>query len=231
MSSAANFDYEEKRGFFQRFGLVLGLGGIAAVVVLLGAKMLSQKSPPARKQSEIVMIKTVATPPPPPPPPAPSTPQQQQKQEMMEQTQVDDQEMKPEPQEASAPAMGTNIQGSGGPDAFGLGANKGGGFLAGGSGKSGGSRFGWYAAQVQRTLSEALHNHPLTRDADFVIKVRIWADESGRIVRAKLAESTGNPKIDQALAGEILTGRQLQEPPPSGMPMPIVARFTLRRPN
>ena len=176
------------------------------------------------------MIKPILPPPPAPPPPPP-TPQLQPKQEMMEQAPVDEQEAKPEPQAAPAPVIGTNVQGNGGPDAFGLGGNKTGGFLAGSGGKSGGSRFGWYAAQVQQTLTEALHRNPLTRDADFVVKLRIWADATGRIERSKIAGSTGDPKIDQALTSEILSGRQLAEPPPSGMPMPIVLRFTDRRPN
>jgi hypothetical protein len=126
--------------------------------------------------------------------------------------------------------LGTNLQGTGGPD-YGLSKNGGGGFLSGGGGRSRNDPFGQYARLVQRTLTDALRGNPLTRDAEFVIKLRIWSDETGRVIRAKLAESTGNAKIDEALSHEILAGRQLAEAPPPGMPMPIVLRFTLRRPN
>jgi periplasmic protein TonB len=61
------------------------------------------------------------------------------------------------------------------------------------------------------------------------LKVKIWADASGRISRAALAGSTGDPELDRALAQEVLTGLQLSEPPPGDMPMPIVMKITARR--
>lgn len=150
----------------------------------------------------------------------------------MEQTPVDEQEAKPEPQDAPSPAMGTNVAGNGAPDGFGLGGNKG-GFLGGGAngGKSGGSRFGWYAAMVIKSVTDALGRHPKTRNSSFNIKVRIWSDLGGRVTKAKLAETTGDPVVDEAIKNEILSGFQLAEPPPEGMPMPIVMRLTARRPN
>jgi hypothetical protein len=53
----------------------------------------------------------------------------------------------------------------------------------------------------------------------------------GRIARAELAGSTGDPAVDAAIKNQVLTGLQLQEAPPSGMPLPIVMRITERRPN
>jgi hypothetical protein len=151
----------------------------------------------------------------------------------MEQTPVDSQEEKPaETPPDTAPVLGTNITGNGPPDGFQLGKNTGGSFIGGGGGgKSGGSRFGWYASQVQRVVAEALRNHPKTSTGSYSIEVRIWPDTNGRIVRAKLAESTGNIEVDAAIAREVLPGLQLQEPPPPGMSLPILMRFSARRPN
>jgi TonB family protein len=155
-----------------------------------------------------------------------------QKQEMMEQQPVDADEAKPEPTEAPSPSIGTNITGNGPADSFGLGSNKG-GFLGNGSnsGRANRSQFGWYANQMIKSFSEALSRNPRTQNASFAIKARIWADAGGRVTRARLAESTGDPALDAAIKNEILTGFQLQEPPPEGMPMPIVMRLTARRPN
>jgi periplasmic protein TonB len=231
MNQHDQFEYGEKRGFGARYGFVIGIVVVGAIAAVLFNKMFSGPSGPSpRKAQEMVMIKP--PPPAPPPPPPPPPPQDAPKQEMMEQTPVDDQEAKPEPQEAPSPSMGTNITGNGAPDGFGIGGNKAGTF-GGGSNNAhaNSSRFGWYANQVVKSFSEALSRHPRTRNANFNLKVRIWADGGGRVIRAKLAESTGDLTLDETIKNEILNGSQLQEPPPEGMPMPIVMRLTARRPN
>jgi len=228
MRDSDQFGYEEKRGFMGRFGFAFGILGVALVMVALFSQAFSghHDAPLLRKQ-DVVMVKTVTPPPPPPPPP----PQTVQKQEMMEQTPLDN-EVKPEEAPVDqAPVGGTNIQGNGPPDAFGL-SGHGNGFLQGGrGGNSGGSRFGWYASEVIASVGEALRQNPHTRDASFNVRVRIWSDVTGRITRAKLAESTGDKLVDNAISTEVLTGFQLKEPPPDGMPMPIVMRLVARRPN
>ena len=93
------------------------------------------------------------------------------------------------------------------------------------------SRFGWYAAQVQRSIGEELRKNKKTRTADFVVMVRIWPDSTGRIERAKLGGTTGDAGVDAALINEVLPGLQLQEPPPAGLRLPIIMRLTARRPG
>jgi hypothetical protein len=63
------------------------------------------------------------------------------------------------------------------------------------------------------------------------LQVQIWPDKAGRIVRVQLTGSTGDPTIDRAITNEVLSGLQLQEPPPAEMPVPIVLRLTARRPD
>ena len=99
------------------------------------------------------------------------------------------------------------------------------------TGRGGGSKYGLYAGQVQSRIAEALRNHKKTRSAALNIKVRIWADPTGRITRATLSGSSGDAAVDRSIREEILTGLQLQSPPPEGMPMPIVMRITATRPN
>jgi periplasmic protein TonB len=231
MNPHDQFEYGEKRGFAARYGFVIGIVVVGLVGAILFNKMFQgQQSAPVRKAQEMVMIKP--TPPPPPPPPPPQTPQETPKEQMMEQTPVDEQEAKPEPTEAPAAALGTNVQGNGPADGFGLSGNKSGASGGGGNGgRANASRFGWYASQVIRAFTDALSQNPKTRNASFNVKVRIWSDVTGRVQRARLVESTGDARVDEALKNEILNGFQLKEPPPEGMPMPIVMRLAARRPN
>ncbi len=115
------------------------------------------------------------------------------------------------------PPIGTNIKGDGQGDSFGLSGSAGNGF-----GGGGGSRFDWYAGQVQRRIADALRNNSKTREASLSVKVRVWADATGRISRAELVGSTGDPALDQTLRDQVLTGLQVSEGPPDGMPMPVL---------
>jgi outer membrane biosynthesis protein TonB len=157
-------------------------------------------------------------------------------QKMIAQEPVADMETKPDETAKPGPSPGeptgpaTSIQGDGSADGFDLQAGNGGG--GGGSGKTisggGGSRWGWYAGQVQRAISQALEGNDIARNAEFRIDVRIWADRYGRITRTRIAGSTGNAALDNAITNEVLAGLMLQEPPPEGMAMPIVLRLTAR---
>lgn len=229
-----NFEYEsEERDFFQRFGLVIGIAVLGAVVggILVAGPMLSTKKP--KRAVQVTEVRVLTPPPATPPPPPP--PEQRIEEKMDEQSMVDESEEKPE-DTPSAPAeagISTGIQGSGS-DSFGLTGRSKGGFLDGtgaGQAKRARSKYGWYAAQVQRTLREALQSHRRTRLADFTVDVKIWPDKTGRVERAKIVGTTGDQAIDAALAAEILPGLQLQEPPPAGMKLPINLRFTARRPS
>lgn len=233
MSSLLSENPDEERPFLQRFGFVLGVAGIAVVgaVIFIGQALTQAKAAP-RKAPEVTLVAIVATPPPPPPPPPPQPKLVEEK--MIEQMPVDDAEAKPEEASAApAPDLGTNVTGNGPADGFGLSRGGGGGFSLGARGGSGGSasRWGWYASQVQATIGDALRREPRTRDAAFRVVVRVWSDSAGRVTRAQLAESTGDAAVDAALQDQVLTGLQLREPPPEGMPMPIVMRLTARRPN
>jgi hypothetical protein len=76
-----------------------------------------------------------------------------------------------------------------------------------------------------------LRQNSKTRDARLKLRVRIWSDTSGRITRSELSGSSGDASVDTAIQNEVLTGLQLQEPPPADMPMPIVMLIDEQRPN
>ena len=126
--------------------------------------------------------------------------------------------------------LGTNVSGTGGPD-YGLGHSGNG--MIGGTGKgshAGGSRFGAYAAKLQLAITEALRENPQTRNAKFTVNSALWEDAHGKIVRARLVQSTGNAALDNAIS-DVLKALQIDDEPPAGMPMPIRIRLNARRPN
>jgi protein TonB len=235
------FYEEDEQSFFQKHRVVIGCGllVVLAIAVWFGQRIFDQNSRPRREQN-FIMVNVPPPPPLPPPPPppsqAPSPPTESDDNKMIEQVPVDQMEAKPDetakPPASDSAALGTSIQGNGSSDGFGLGAGNGFGSV-GGTGKTIGhgtnSRWGWYAGQVQSAISQALLSNNHTRTADFRIVVRIWSDRTGQITRAHIAGSTGNAALDNAITNEILGGLILQEPPPDGMPMPIVLRLTARQ--
>ena len=89
------------------------------------------------------------------------------------------------------------------------------------------TRFGSYAAKVQSGIKQALLRNNKTRTASISgVRIRIWIDNTGRVTRTQLLDSTGNSSLDSAITDEALTGLQLKEPPPADMPMPILLRLT-----
>lgn len=226
----------EDDSFIGRHGKLLAAGVLLAVGGLTAWFIAQPKSEIPRKAPErIVTIQALPPPPPPPPPPPKIEPPPPREEKMIEQTPVEEKEPEPEPKPADdPPPLGTNIKGDGPGDRFGLSSSGNGNGRIGGTGGNGAarSRWGWYASKVQGQIADALKRHPKLRTASIAgLKVRVWPDATGRITRAELAGSTGDPALDALVRNEILTGLQLSEPTPAGMPSPIVLRLNLRRPN
>jgi outer membrane biosynthesis protein TonB len=227
----------ERRGArnpYLRYGaaiavIALMLGG--AVYLLVG----HDDMPPPRQVRELTIVNV--TPPPPPPPP-----QKMPEQKMIEQPKMAEQEFKedkpvekpkdepvkdakneepPGPLSLDAKAVGPG-------DLFNLGGKPGGNPYGGGGG---GSRWGWYASIVQSQIESALRGNSRTRNAVMQVRIRLWADGSGRINRVELASSTGDAELDAIIRNDVLGSLTLREPPPKDMPMPMVTRVTARRPS
>jgi TonB family protein len=220
----------EHRGAVAIAVVVVGAGIIAAV-------MISGDDAPQPKQVRELTVNVILPPPPPPPPP------QEQKvveQQMIEQPKMVEPELKqdkpldepkPDTPKDDAPPPGPlalDAKGEGPGDSFGLGGKPGGHGLFGGGG--GGSRWGWYASMVQAQIESALRANAKTRNAVMEVRIRLWADGSGRVTRVQLVSSTGDAELDGALR-EGLQNLALREAPPSDMPMPIMTRITSRRPT
>ena len=210
------------QSFFRRFRIAIIVTGIvlAGIIVLARLALSSGRS---SKRDSITLV-SLAPPPPPPvvtrPPPPP-----QQEERKMEQPMIQEDQPKEAPPENEP--LGTGIKGNG-PDSFGLSNKPGSGRIGGEGGK--GTKWSWYANQVQSRVQQALQRNRKTRSASVSVNVRIWPDANGRINRAQLANSTGDPLLDAAIRDEVLTGLQLDQPPPIDMPAPITLRLAARRP-
>jgi outer membrane biosynthesis protein TonB len=213
--------------------LAVAGGGIFA---LSSGKKSSGSSFKAPEVTQIVL------PPPPPPPPPPKVeppppkdePPPPEEEEMIAQEEVTEEEPPPDeaPPEQPSEDLSTGITGGSGPD-MGLSGKGGGGRIGGSKGRRGsGSKYGYFASRVQASVADALKRNPATRSASFSgLTVRVWADSSGRITRVQLVGTSGSPEVDRAIRNQALTGLQLPEPPPAGMPMPINMRINARKPN
>ncbi len=232
--AAAPKTKKKKRTVWQRYRVAI-VAGALVFIGLFGAviNFALHAKPSARKPPNLVTIQLPKPPPPPTPPPTPPPPPPPPKPEekMVEQEPVKEEPKPVEKPPEAPPALGSAIKGDGN-DGFGL-SGSGDGRIGGLGGTGGGNRskWGWYAGQVQQSVVTALRAHKLTRSASLSMTVRVWADSTGRIVKATLSGSSGRADIDRAIQNEILTGLQLQQAPPEGMPMPIVMRINARRPN
>jgi periplasmic protein TonB len=238
-----NPENDEELGFYRRYRYLIWFGAAVLLIapITLAIRTLTSKEPPAKAApiNFVKLLPPVSTPTP-PPPTQQATPRPQE--QMIEQKQMVEPETKPhhpdekpkENNKKQAPPgpLGVNAKGEGRGDAFGLVGRPGGNGLLNGGGGGGGTRFGWYAAQVQARIEEALRQNNKTKTASISgIRIRIWADNTARVTRAQLVGSTGDPSLDSAITNEVLNGLQLNEPPPSDMPMPIVLRVTAKRPS
>ncbi len=211
------------QNFLKRFRIAIIVTGVVLAGIVVMAKFASGGGSSKRDTLTLVSI----APPPPPPVMTPPPPPPQMDERKIEEPMIKEEAPKEEAPK-DEPPLGTGIKGDGNGDNFGLGSGSGNGRI-GGNGDAG--KWSWYAGQVQSRIQQALQRNPKTRTANMSIKVRVWPDVSGRIDRVQLADSTGDPSLDSALRNEVLSGLQLQEPPPPGMPSPITLRVTARRPH
>lgn len=225
-------------------GAYLRYGAAVAVVMLLFAGgwflVMSGSDMPAPKQVRELTVVNIVPPPPPPPPP---------EQKMIEQTKLTEEpkmveqeriEEKPVEKPADDPAKDAKSEEPPGPlaldapatgpgDAFNLGSKVGGSPYGGRCGGS--SRWGWYASIVQTQIEAAIRANERTKNAVMQLQFRIWADNTGRISRVELVNSSGSAEVDAAIRNDVIGRLTLREPPPNDMPMPINVRATGRKPT
>jgi outer membrane biosynthesis protein TonB len=99
----------------------------------------------------------------------------------------------------------------------------------GGGGGGGGSAWGRFRASGEAQIRSALEANARTRKATMQLKIRLWADSSGRVNRVQLMASTGDAELDAVIRDQVVGGLMLHEPPPKDMPMPVTISIIERR--
>jgi len=217
-------DEEEEKTAFQKYRLPVIAGIILATGIGFVAKAISSRpAGPAPKQ-EVMMVTTIAQPTPPPPAPTPPPPPMEvKKEEMIVEEKVEEAPADP------TPVVETALKGSGNTGMVLKSGNGSGIFANRRTVNEDAMRRSAYAGQVKSRIEQALKGNPRTRKAAMTIEVRVWPDSTGVISRATLANSTGDKELDDIIRNQVLTGLQISQPPPEGMPTPIIMRITARR--
>lgn len=234
--SANDLDDEDEPGFFRRNLVLIIVGSL----VLAGAGYFAMNSKPSKetkpkKKMEMVMVMPILPPPPPPPPPPPKKeepPPEEKTEEKMEQPEEEPAE-KPDnkPDAPKDEPLGTALTGNGPGDGLSIGGGSGGRGGMGGIGGKTGSGWGWYQGVVKSRIESALRQNNTTKSAEGSVIVKIWLDSTGRISKAVLSDSTGDPTVDKAIQSA-LSGLNLNElPPDPPKPMPMKLRIALSQPS
>ena len=232
-SSSELIHEAEDDGFAKRHRGLLIVAGVLVLALVVYFFPKPGPSAPVKKAERIVSV-TLPPPPPkvvPPPPVKPPPPEKMEK----ETAPTEAPKVQKAPPKADNPpaSLATGIKGDG--PGMGLASSGngigGGNSIGGKSGDGNGSKFGWYAGQIQSKVTQAMQRNPKTQKASIArLEVKIWPDGTGRVTRAELASSTGDAAVDAAIRDQVLTGLQLPEAPPQGMKLPIVMRLAARRP-
>jgi hypothetical protein len=187
--------------------VVLLAGGVYGIVNLV-------LSPPPPRMKQVVHEISLLPPPPPPieqPPP-----------------EVKEQVMIPEPQPVAqddAPPQGDlGVDGdANGSDSFQLRARKGGrGLLEGGA-------YSAFANHIQESVYKILASNKKVRDANYMVTVRLWFSQDGRIERSELANSTGNAEVDSSIKTALAQLGSLGNEMPPGLPQPVKLQIVSRQ--
>jgi len=203
-----------RRGFGM---LLMVVAGVALLALFAwGVKsLLSGKADRPRKPPTVTLLPD--KPPPPPPPPKeekkPEAPKEQRN-EVREQPKAQAQNEPLKMEGAAGDGPGAFAAGSVGKDYVG--------------GSIGGAQQSVYTSRLQRHLQEELNRVRKLRESDYRITLRVWLRKDGSVEKAELAQSTGNPTLDQLLRETLLQVSAMREAPPDNMPQPIRIRVTAR---
>jgi periplasmic protein TonB len=196
-----------------------GLWVPAALLLLFGvlAYVLWPRSTLAPASTRFVQEITVVQPPPPPPPPEPEEKIMAREPDIVTPSDtprpVDAEPTPAEPPEApsaTSEAAGLDRPADAGSDSFSLAAGGGGGLFGRGGGGGGDGWGGLVEAHVRRALLRDVR----TRAASGSLRVALQIETDGSFAGARLLSSTGNTRLDAAIADVLrrLTPLERQRP-------------------
>lgn len=207
------------RGLLVAFGVVAVLG-VGLWLLSRNIAGVNMNEPPA---SQVNLLPPPPPTPPPPPPPKEKPPEPDKA--------IEPPKPEAQPKAADQPKQLT-IAGpaQAGGDSFGVKAGSGGGStIIGGSptGKEGGGGFAdaSWGRFVTSEITRVIEANNRVNHRVFAAVVDVWVDASGRLTKATIRKSSGDPKLDHDLVASVEGIGSLGEPPPASLRFP--ARIAL----
>ena len=199
------------------FGRVLVVVGVGLVLVL--AYTLIGRQTVSERPNEMKTTRVILPPPPPPPPPEPKPQEKPPEPKPMPLDQpVTD--TPPPPTPDAQPTVGdsalTAREGAG-PSNYGLAVGDGGGTRIGGRPGGSGDGFGAYANVALAGIRQAAQGDRDLSRARFTVQLAVTVGSDGRITNVRVI-SGGDDKRNARLR-DLLTGLQLSQRPPAGLPV------------
>ena len=198
------------------------VSGVAGGMVLAIKSMLEK--PPQTKKfvQKISLIK----PPPPPPPKIEKPPEPKVEKVKLDKPKPEKEEMPKDALKDLPPPgdqLGLDADGGAGSDGFGLLGRKGGRGLLEGLNST--KEFEWYTSPIASDIQNYLADHPEVKKGKYTIDVKLWLNNNGTIKSIRLADSTGDKKIDKNLQIALAEMTFSYDAPPENMPQPIRLRI------
>jgi len=205
----------------------------AIVVALLGALVWHFASSSVGVRREAPRVATITPLPPPPPPPKEKPPEPKKVEDDIKPIDKP-QDIPQKPLDAPKPsndvAKNVTINGDAqaGTDAFNIGAGDGGGMV--GSGGGTGTGTGSYDQYLGYAIQQAVQRDDRVNRLVFEVRADVWLDADGRLVRAELVGSSGNPRTDDALVDALRAMPRIDVAPPSSLRFPLRVAIRGKRP-
>jgi periplasmic protein TonB len=205
----------------------------AAVFLAVVALVWHFASSTVGVRREAPRVATITPLPPPPPPPKEKPPEPKKVEEVkpveekpQDQPQKPVDAPKPSPDVAKQVTMNTDAQA--GSDSFNIGAGAGGGMV--GSGGGNGTGTGSYDQYLGYAIQQAIQRNDKVNRLAFEVQANVWLDPDGRLVRAELAQSSGNKQTDDALVEALRAMPRIDVAPPSSTHFPLRVSIRGKRP-
>jgi outer membrane biosynthesis protein TonB len=208
------------------------VAGVIALL-LLGALIWHFAGSTVGVRREAPRVATITPLPPPPPPPKEKPPEPKKVEEDIKPVDKP-QDIPQKPLDAPKPSndvaknVTMNADAQVGSDAFNIGAGDGGGMV--GSGGGTGTGTGSYDQYLGYAIQQAVQRDDRVNRLVFDVRADVWLDAEGRLSRAELVGSTGNPKTDEALIDALRSMPRIETAPPSSLHFPLRVAIRGKRP-
>ncbi|UPG92953.1 energy transducer TonB family protein [Luteibacter aegosomatissinici] len=184
-----------------------------------------------REAPRVATITPLPSPPPPPKEKPPEPTKTEEKIKPVEEKPLDQPQKPvdaPKPSNDVAKAVTMNTDAQAGSDSFNIGAGTGGGMV--GSGGGNGTGTGSYDQYLGYAIQQAIQRNDKVNRLSFDVHADVWLDADGRLVRAELSQSSGNPQTDEALIEALRAMPRIDVAPPSSLHFPLRVSIRGKRP-